>query len=70
MHWTLSSLAGAKWTTIGMPFFTFLLVYILLLVNYRQLNALLLGEELATTLGINLDRFRIFIILTINQIRH
>nr|WP_233191950.1 iron chelate uptake ABC transporter family permease subunit [Sporosarcina sp. P34] len=53
-----------------MPFFTFLLVYILLLVNYRQLNALLLGEELATTLGINLDRFRIFIILTINQIRH
>ncbi|ARK24623.1 ABC transporter permease [Sporosarcina sp. P37] len=66
IHWTLGSLAGAKWSTIGLPFFTFLLIFILLLFNYRQLNALLLGEELATTLGINLDRFRIFIILAVS----
>ncbi|GKV65374.1 MULTISPECIES: iron ABC transporter permease [unclassified Sporosarcina] len=66
MHWMLGSLAGAKWTTIGIPFFIFLLVFILLLLNYRQLNGLLLGEELATTLGINLDRFRIFIILVVS----
>ncbi|WP_153723068.1 FecCD family ABC transporter permease [Sporosarcina cascadiensis] len=66
MHWMLGSLAGAKWSTIGIPFFIFLLVLILLLLNYRQLNALLLGEELATTLGINLDRFRIFIILVVS----
>ncbi|MDV6377401.1 iron ABC transporter permease [Sporosarcina sp. GW1-11] len=66
IHWMLGSLAGAKWSTIGIPFFTFVLVFILLLLNYRQLNTLLLGEELATTLGMNLDRFRIFIILVVS----
>ncbi|PIC65015.1 ABC transporter permease [Sporosarcina sp. P13] len=66
IHWMLGSLAGAKWSTIGIPFFIFLLVFILLLLNYRQLNALLLGEELATTLGMNLDGFRIFIILVVS----
>lgn len=66
MHWMLGSLAGAKWSTIGVPFAVLLLVLTLLLVNYRQLNALLLGEEMAVTLGINLDRFRLFIILFVS----
>lgn len=66
MHWMLGSLAGAKWSNLGIPFFSLLLVFILLLVNYRQLNALLLGEETAATLGVNLDSFRIFIILFVS----
>lgn len=66
MHWMLGSLAGAKWSNLGIPFFSLLLVFILLLMNYRQLNALLLGEETAATLGVNLDRFRIFIILFVS----
>lgn len=66
VHWMLGSLAGAKWSTIGVPFAVLLLVLTLLLVNYRQLNALLLGEEMAVTLGINLDRFRLFIILFVS----
>lgn len=66
MHWMLGSLAGAKWSNLGIPFFIFLLVFTLLLLNFRQLNALLLGEETAATLGINLDRFRIFIILFVS----
>jgi iron complex transport system permease protein len=66
MHWMLGSLAGAKWSNLVIPFFALLLVFILLLMNYRQLNALLLGEETAATLGINLDRFRIFTILFVS----
>ncbi|WP_394137176.1 FecCD family ABC transporter permease [Cytobacillus oceanisediminis] len=66
MHWMLGSLAGAKWSNLAIPFFSLLLVFILLLMNYRQLNALLLGEETAATLGVNLDRFRIFIILFVS----
>jgi iron complex transport system permease protein len=66
MHWMLGSLAGAKWSNLPIPFFSLLLVFILLLLNYRQLNALLLGEETAATLGINLDRFRIFVILFVS----
>ncbi|MCP3742037.1 FecCD family ABC transporter permease [Rossellomorea sp. BNER] len=66
MHWMLGSLAGAKWSNLAIPFFSLLLVFILLLMNYRQLNALLLGEETAATLGVDLDRFRIFIILFVS----
>ncbi|MCM3584939.1 iron ABC transporter permease [Mesobacillus maritimus] len=66
MHWMLGSLAGAKWSNLGIPFFTLLLVFILLFSHYRQLNALLLGEETAATLGISLDGFRIFIILFVS----
>ncbi len=66
MHWMLGSLGGAKWSNIGVPFFVFLIVFILLLLRYRQLNALLLGEETATTLGVNIERFRIFIIILVS----
>ncbi|WP_019153137.1 FecCD family ABC transporter permease [Robertmurraya massiliosenegalensis] len=66
MHWMLGSLAGAKWSNIGIPFVTLIVVFVLLLMNYRQLNALLLGEEAAGTLGINIDRFRIFIIVFVS----
>ncbi len=66
MHWMLGSLAGAKWSNIGIPAFTLLIVFCLLWMNYRQLNALLLGEETAATLGINLEKFRIFIIIFVS----
>lgn len=37
-----------------------------MLLSYRQLNALLLGEETASTLGINIERFRLFIIIIVS----
>jgi iron complex transport system permease protein len=54
MHWMLGSLAGAKWSNLGIPFFSMLLVFSLLLMNYRQLNALLLGEEIFIILFVSL----------------
>ncbi|MER1990140.1 MAG: iron ABC transporter permease [Solibacillus isronensis] len=66
MFWMLGSLGGAKWSNIGIPFITFCIVFPLLLLSYRQLNALLLGEETASTLGINIERFRLFIIIIVS----
>lgn len=66
MHWMLGSLGGAKWSNVGIPFFVFILVFILLALNYRNLNALLLGEETAATLGINIEKFRLFIIFIVS----
>jgi len=66
MHWMLGSLGGAKWSNVWIPFFTFLIVFTLLTLSYRKLNALLLGEETAATLGINIERFRIFIIFIVS----
>lgn len=66
MHWMLGSLGGAKWSNIGIPFMTFLVVFLLLMSSYRQLNALLLGEETATTMGVNVETFRLFVIITVS----
>ena len=66
MHWMLGSLGGAKWSNIGIPAVVFVIVFTLLTLSYRQLNALLLGTETAATLGINIERFRIFIIIIVS----
>lgn len=66
MHWMLGSLAGAKWSNILVPFIVFSIVFFLLSCSYRQLNALLLGEETATTMGVNIEAFRIFIIILVS----
>ena len=66
MHWMLGSLAGAEWSNIWIPFAVLIVVFLLLMVNYRQLNALLLGEETATTMGVHVERFRVFIILIVS----
>ncbi len=62
MHWMLGSLAGAKWSNILIPAVVLIVVFLLLMFSYRQLNALLLGEETATTMGVNVEYFRVFII--------
>ncbi len=46
--------------------FHILYCFYIITLSYRQLNALLLGEETAATLGINIERFRIFIILIVS----
>lgn len=66
MHWMLGSLAGAKWSNILIPSVVLIVVFLLLISSYRQLNALLLGEETATTMGVNVEHFRIFIILIVS----
>ena len=66
MHWMLGSLAGAKWSNILIPAVVLIVVFLLLMFSYRQLNALLLGEETATTMGVNVECFRVFIILIVS----
>jgi len=66
MYWMLGSLAGAKWSNLFIPAFIFVIVFVLLWLHYRQLNLLLLGEEAAVTLGVNLQQFRIQLILLVS----
>jgi iron complex transport system permease protein len=58
LSWTLGNLARASWFDLTLP--TLLLVcgagY--LLTQARSLNALIAGDETATTLGLDLQRFR------------
>jgi len=58
MTWTLGSLAGAQWTSLGLPALLLVLGLAWLLVQARPLNALLAGDETAATLGIHTHALR------------
>ncbi|QBD82273.1 iron ABC transporter permease [Ktedonosporobacter rubrisoli] len=59
LYWLAGSLATATWSDLGLPALLLFLITLLLILQARQLNALLMGEESATALGINLPRFRL-----------
>jgi iron complex transport system permease protein len=54
--WMAGSLAGARWAYLTLPLVILLICTAVLLVNYRALNLLLLGEESAGALGVNVRR--------------
>ncbi|WP_371374742.1 FecCD family ABC transporter permease [Sporomusa aerivorans] len=56
--WTMGSLAAAKWSGLALPALGVVLGCFFFLIHSRQLNILLLGEEAATTLGIDLAKVR------------
>ena len=63
--WTMGSLASARWDVIWLPIAAVCVVAVFFLFRIRQLNAMLLGEEAAITLGIDLAKERrIYLILT------
>lgn len=56
--WSMGSLAGAKWSNIWISVITVGAAAAYFLTQIRTLNALLLGEEAAITLGIDVQRYR------------
>lgn len=63
LFWTLGSFARATWDNLVFPAAIILSCIIFMLGYRRQLNAMLLGDESATTLGVNVRRFRIIMLI-------
>ena len=63
--WLMGSLAGAKWEEIVCIFPLILIGTIFFLSQYRILNLMLLGDDVAITLGTDLHRYRqVYLIIT------
>lgn len=58
LSWTLGSLARASWFDLGLPTLIIFLSVFYLMLQARNLNLLLLGEEVATTLGLDVQKNR------------
>lgn len=58
LFWLSGSLAGAKWEYLTIPSLVVLVCLAVLLAQYRSLNSMLMGEESASTLGVNTVQFR------------
>ncbi|MDR0684363.1 MAG: iron ABC transporter permease [Spirochaetaceae bacterium] len=61
--WMSGSLAGARWAYLTIPFAVLVVCMIVLLVNYRTLNLLLLGDESAGSLGVNVRQTQKMLVL-------
>ncbi|WP_066638685.1 FecCD family ABC transporter permease [Desulfolucanica intricata] len=61
--WLSGSLAGAKWGYLTLPFAVIIICLVILLINHRALNALLMGDETAGTLGFNVGRLQKMLVL-------
>jgi len=61
--WMSGSLAGAKWAYLKLPFLVLVICTFVLFINYRNLNSLLLGEENAGAIGVNVKRTQKMLIL-------
>ncbi|MFC8988972.1 FecCD family ABC transporter permease [Streptomyces sp. NPDC014603] len=58
LAWTLGGLGGVGWDTLWLPVLALAVGVGVLLVQARSLNLLLAGEEAATTMGLDVARFR------------
>jgi iron complex transport system permease protein len=58
LAWTLGGLGGVGWGTLWLPGLAMLLGIGVLMVQARNLNLLLAGEEAATTMGLDVAPFR------------
>ncbi|MCI0416044.1 iron ABC transporter permease [bacterium] len=67
LAWLLGSLSGARWIEVSLLTTVMLAAIIYLLLQSRALNALSLGEESATILGVNTQRFRreLFVVISL-----
>lgn len=61
--WLMGSLAGAKWYSNAVVFSVILMGIIFFITQYRNLNMMLLGDEVSITLGTDLHKYRIFYLL-------
>jgi len=66
--WTMGSLASATWADILLPLFVVLISLIFFMTQYRTMNTMLMGDEVAITLGINLQSYRLIYMLFISMI--
>ena len=66
--WTMGSLASATWADILIPLFVVLISLIFFMTQYRTMNTMLMGDEVAITLGINLQKYRLIYMLFISMI--
>ncbi len=66
--WMSGSLAGAKWAYLGIPTAVLVLCMAFLMLNHRGLNLLLLGDESAASLGVNVARLQKQLILVASLI--
>lgn len=67
-YWLMGSVAGAKWEGVRPVFFVVTAVTLFFITQYRTLNLMLLGDEVAVTLGTSLHHYRQICLMVISLV--
>ena len=62
-YWMMGSLSGASWERLKYATIAFVICFAFIMLLTRQLDVLLLGDDVASTVGLNTDRLKTIIIL-------
>jgi iron complex transport system permease protein len=68
LYWLLGSLGGARWENVPLPSAVLVIGVVYLMLQARPLNAILAGDETASSLGINVSAFRVQMFLVTSVI--
>lgn len=68
LAWLLGSLAGTDWAELTLPVAVLVAGSLYLALQARSLNALIVGDETAATLGVDLTRFRQQLFLVVSLV--
>ena len=68
LAWLLGSLAGTNWSELTLPAAALSFGSVHLVLQARGLNALIVGDETAATLGVDLARFRCSLFLVVSLV--
>lgn len=63
IFWGFGSLGNLSWKELAILFFIYLLGLLMVVISIKNLNTLLLGENYAKSLGVNLKQSRLVIII-------
>lgn len=63
LFWLLGTVAGADWAELGLPALLVVVATVWLMAHGRQLNALLLGDDAAASLGVAVSRLRLSLLV-------
>lgn len=66
--WQMGSFSGFKWVEIGILFFFGGAILLSIYLLSKPLNAFLLGEDYAASMGVAIRRFRLFILLAASSL--
>ena len=63
LFWMSGSFASAKWVDVLPVFIVLIICIVIIILENRALDALLLGEEMAITIGVDVPKLKILIII-------
>lgn len=63
LFWMTGSLSGSNWSTVSISFVALIISSVIIYSMHKELDIIMTGDEIAETLGVNVARLRLIIVI-------